>query len=260
MDRREHRLSDLLGAAVVDRDARRLGRLDDLTLRLGDGTATVDRLLVRPRRGGRPTTLPWRAVAEVSPDRIVVATATAGESADDEPADNELAEDELLLGRDVLDTQIVDLEGKRLVRVADVLLAERPDHGLRAIAVDTGFGAVVRRLGLHRLGNRLAEDAVAWDALHLTSARGHTVQLGTPAATVHHLSPADIGLLLDAVTTDAAVELVRRVHPDMATGGLAAAHPHTTRRIERAMHHSGDAGTRRTRRHDGWRRRVPARR
>lgn len=260
MDPRVHRLTDLLGAVVVDGTGRRIGRVADLTLRLGHGDATVDRLLVR--RSGATTTLPWTAVRRVDVRRISVGT--PGEPAvealrrTDEPLrpDEALASDELLLGRDVLDTQIVDLDGRRLVRVADVLLAEGPDGSLVAVAAHIGFGAVLQRLGLRRLGRRLHDDAVAWDALHLTSARGHTVQLATPAAVVHHLTPDDLGVLLDAVTTQAGVEIVRAVHPDLATAALATSHPHTLRRLNRALHHPDSVPVRRTRRHDGWRRRI----
>lgn len=53
----------------------------------------------------------------------------------------------LLLGRDVLDTQVFDIAGKRLARVGDVRLEE--DQGtLRAVGVEVGVGAVMRRLGL----------------------------------------------------------------------------------------------------------------
>ena len=46
--------------------------------------------------------------------------------------------DEILLVRDVLDTQIVDVVGQRLARVADVLLARRPDAALEPVGVEVG--------------------------------------------------------------------------------------------------------------------------
>jgi hypothetical protein len=70
-----------------------------------------------------------------------------------------------LLVRDVLDTQIVDVAGHRVTRVADVMLAEL-DGRLRVVGVDVGAGAVIRRLGLRRLGARLAERRLPWDELH----------------------------------------------------------------------------------------------
>ena len=51
-----------------------------------------------------------------------------------------LASDEILLKRDVLDTQIVDVVGQRLARVADVLLARTAGGRLEALGVEVGFG------------------------------------------------------------------------------------------------------------------------
>ena len=118
MDPRVHRLTDLLGAVVVDGTGRRIGRVADLTLRLGHGDATVDRLLVR--RSGATTTLPWTAVRRVDVRRIGVGT--PGEPAvealrrTDEPLrpDEALASDELLLGQ--LLSLVPLLVGGRTVR------------------------------------------------------------------------------------------------------------------------------------------------
>ena len=86
----------------------------------------------------------------------------------------------VLLVRDVLDTQIVDVVGQRLARVADVVLTPTADGHLELIGVEVGFGGVLRRLHLPVL--RSGEDVVVWSDLHLTSERGHAVQLATPRA------------------------------------------------------------------------------
>lgn len=50
-----------------------------------------------------------------------------------------LLEDEILLGRDVLDTQIVDVVGQRLARVTDVVPARTPDGRLNLVGVKGRF-------------------------------------------------------------------------------------------------------------------------
>ena len=59
----------------------------------------------------------------------------------EDPIEDELAADELLLARDVLDTQIFDLGGRRLTRVADIELAWR-DREVRVVGVDIGAALV----------------------------------------------------------------------------------------------------------------------
>ena len=78
--------------------------------------------------------------------------------------DDALHTDEILLVRDVLDTQIVDIAGQRLARVADVVLAHRRDVGLEIVGAEIGFAAVLRRLGLPQLARKLLADTVAWSS------------------------------------------------------------------------------------------------
>ena len=144
-----------------------------------------------------------------------------------------LAPDEVLLKRDVLDTQIVDVVGQRLARVADVLLAHRPDGRLETIGVEVGFAGVLRRLRLG--GSRIGDDVVAWSDLHLTSERGHQVQLGTPRAAVHRLDARSLAALLSRVDTDSATEILAAKEPGAAAEAVRSAHPEIGERVLRAM-------------------------
>ena len=56
-------------------------------------------------------------------------------------------EHEILLRADLLDKQIVDIEGRKVIRVNDVRLDE-VDGALRVVAVDVGAAGLVRRLGI----------------------------------------------------------------------------------------------------------------
>ena len=180
------RLTDLLGRPVIG-DAGALGATRDLSIRLS-GHA-VEAVEVGSRASS--TLVAWSAV---DPSSI-------GETRDrrsplrvegELPEPRELYDDELLVGRDVLDTQIVDVVGHRVNRVGDVLF--EPEDGLLVpVGVEVGPASLIRRLGLRRSADRLAEHVVAWTDLHLTSARGHTVQLATSAAALHRLDAAGAG-------------------------------------------------------------------
>ena len=153
----------------------------------------------------------------------------------------ELGDDELLLVRDVLDTQIVDVVGHRLARVSEVLLTRLPDQRLEVAAVDVGMGAVWRRLGLRPLGERLPERAVDWRDLHLTSSRGHVVQLATTAAAVHRLDARGLAEILTRLDVDSATDVLRTVGPERAADAVAATHPDVGGRLMLALG-SEDAG------------------
>jgi hypothetical protein len=91
------------------------------------------------------------------------------------------------------------------------------------------------RLGLGRVIPGLGDDVVAWSDLHLTSDRGHLVQLATPRAAVHRLDAAGLAALVSRVDTDAATEILAAREPGMAAEVVRAAHPDVGERMLRAM-------------------------
>jgi sporulation protein YlmC with PRC-barrel domain len=199
-------LTDYLGAAVHAADGRRLGRISDLAIVLSEPHPPVIAVLVRAGRG-KPTRVPWSAVASIDPSAVRLTEKVAAPEPPTEP--------ELLLGRDVLDTQIFDVAGKRFSRVADVELAEL-DGALRVVAVDVGWGPVLHRLGLGFLAGRAGRAVIDWNDLHLASARGHALQLATPGARVHSLTPHELAELVARLPPARGSEVLARVHPEAA--------------------------------------------
>jgi len=221
-------LTRLIGQDVLRPDGHVLGRLADLTVRLNRGSESqlIERLVVT-RRHDADMMLPWTAVANFHSGQVVLGA--------DDAAAHELEPDEILLGRDVLDTQIVDVVGQRLARVADVLLARTPDSRLECLGVEVGFSGVLRRLGLGRIAPEPGEDVVAWSDLHFTSDRGHLVQLATPRAAVHRLDARGLAALVSRVDTDAAAEILASRDPGLVADAVRASHPDVGERVLRAM-------------------------
>ena len=223
-------LTRVTGQQVNTPDGRPLGRLADLTTRLdGSGSAhLVERLMIRGR-DGRTALVPWDAVEHFGTRQVVVDAEPTGLHTG-APA---LAPDEVLLNRDVLDTQIVDVVGQRLARVADVVMGRTRDGRLELLGAEVGFNGVLRRLGLRRLPPR--EDIVAWSDLHLTSERGHAVQLSTPRAAVQRWDARGLAAVVSRVDVDAAAEILAATGPTAAADAVRATHPEVGERVLRAM-------------------------
>lgn len=224
-------LSKVIGRDVCGPDGQVVGRLADLTVSLGrhPGRHRVERLLVKSRRGGS-LLVPWDQVAGFDRSRVVLIAARG----DRYPA-AALTEHEILLARDVLDTQVVDVVGQRMTRVADVMLARTRVGGLELVGVEVGFGAVLRRLGLGMLAAGRGKDVIDWAEVHLTSERGHAVQLASPRAAVHRLDPRALAALVAHLDTDAATEILAAKSPAVAAEAVRAAHPSVAERVLRAM-------------------------
>ncbi|GAB3767354.1 sporulation protein YlmC with PRC-barrel domain [Nocardioides ginsengisegetis] len=249
-------LSRETGKRVRSADGSQVGRLRDLTMRIGTDHPTVDRLVVSTA-DRQPLLLPWAAVAAFEPDAVTVdlppkVTPFGG--------DSDLETDELLLHRDVLDTQIFDVRNHRMTRVSDVLLNRTPDGRLELVAVDVSLRAVVRRLGLGRLAEHLPEDAVDWGDLHLTSTRGHDIQLATSTAAVHRLDAHGLAQLITRLNLEDAHDVIRTVGRTRAAEAVSMTHPDVRGRLEPALHPlSTPSPRRRFLRHRGWRHNRPLR-
>ena len=122
-----------------------------------------------------------------------------------------------------------------MARVADVVLNRCADSRLELVGVEVGFGAVLRRLRLRRLASHAGEDVVAWTDLHLTSERGHAVQLATPRSAVHHLDAAGLAALISRLDIESATEVLAVREPHIAADAVRTAHPAVGERILRAM-------------------------
>ena len=148
-------LSRISGQEVLGPDGRVAGRVADLTVRLDEqaGPHLVERLLVRRHRA--PDLLvPWAAIESFENTCVLVRGTDDPTTFAITSTIDALGDDEILLVRDVLDTQIVDVVGQRLARVADVVLTRTADDRLELVGAEVGFGGVLRRLGLRRLAAR----------------------------------------------------------------------------------------------------------
>ncbi|TXL57490.1 PRC-barrel domain-containing protein [Aeromicrobium terrae] len=249
-------LSRVLGCPVVTADGVRAGVVADLTARLPGGAPRVERLAVGTRRRAEYL-VPWSSVQTV--DAGMVRLSSPAQALDRDHrigggglTDRALSEEEILLGRDVMDSQVVDLAGLRLSRVSDVLL-ETAEDGVWVAAVDLGIGAVLARLGLRRLGERLPPVVVAWEDLHLASPRGHSVQLATAAEQLRRLDAATLSAVVTRMPTEPATDVLRAIGPEHADRVLRASHAVHRRRLRDELVGEPSPRLRRSRRTAGWR-------
>jgi hypothetical protein len=147
----------------------------------------------------------------------------------------DLRADELLLRRDVLDCQIIDLKGHRLTRASDVVLGRTSEGAIALVGVEVGVRAILRRLGLGWLAGRLAGHLVPMEQLHLTSSRGHQVQLVSATSAMHQLDSVGLAHLLTRLDVGQATEVMTTVGPERAASALLRTHPVVGRRLMSAL-------------------------
>ena len=165
----------------------------------------------------------------------------------------------LLLVRDVLDSRVYDVQGRRTGRVAEVWLELREGR-LEVAGVEVGVRAMLRRLLPIRLPDTAStppRELLPLSAIHLMSPGGHRAQLSSAGSAVHRLGGAGTAHLLTHLPPGAAAEVARRLPEQHRQRVVQRLHPRVGSRLRQALGSGPPARRPRTRRTDGWRLYLP---
>jgi CBS domain-containing protein len=184
-------LSDFLRADVVDVHQRTVGKVRDLIVRMGDPYPTVIALAVRGHSA--PATIDWSVVRAWENREISLGVGAA------DLREHEPVPEEVWLSRDILDKQIVDTDGRRVVRVNDLQL-QQSNGSVLLVGVDIGTRGLLRRLNAEHVGRRLRRLAggdlpqrlISWDAVDTLHSDERSVKLRISHRKLSKMHPADI--------------------------------------------------------------------
>ncbi len=231
-------LTELLGSPVYDSGRALAGKVREVALCPADDAVRVAALLVRTKSGDR--VLPHAAITSVNGS---VQAATA-------PADWPLftsGEGFLLLGRDLLDQQVIDVHGRKLVRVNDIDLVQEQADGcvaLRVGTVDVGARGAVRRLlkgvvpasVLRKLLQRLPEHAIPWNFVDLIETDpARRVKLKISHERLAKLHPADIADIVEELTPAEREAVFETLDEQVAAEALEEVDPKVQQSIIRSL-------------------------
>lgn len=129
------------------------------------------------------------------------------------------SDDIIFLKNSVLDRQIVDLSGIRMVRVNDLQLGYIKNI-LSLVAIEIGKSALIRRLGLPGwIGKK---ELVDWEGVRLL---GDKLQLSTSAKDLNKLHPADVANLIEKMNLNQGSLLLETMDEQVAARVLEEIEP-----------------------------------
>jgi CBS domain len=112
-----------------------------------------------------------------------------------------------LLARDVLNKQIVDTQGMKVVRVNDIKFSMSGENQLRLLGAEVGARGLLRAISpalehivegfMKHLGKPLSEDIIAWSYMDLLDRSTKNIQLSVSHKTLGELHPADIADIIE---------------------------------------------------------------
>jgi hypothetical protein len=200
-------LSAVVGSPLRDADGQRLGKVEDLIVRLGGvGYPPITGFLVNV--AGRPSFLGVDRVSEIGVEGVVMRKAKL----DLRPFERRA--EEVLLKRDLLDRQLINVEGARLVRANEIELAFVAGSW-RVVGVDTGPRGGLRRLLPKALGSHIATgEFLDWAGVEPFVGHVPTVRLRVPHPKLAKLHPAQIADLVEAASRHEGEEIIQAVGDD----------------------------------------------
>src|SRR5215471_18824089 len=187
--------TELMSMRVYDLKGRRIGRVKDVALVPLVNSARIDRILV----GGGYSWLTLRH------DQILSISLDEGIQLSDEILvpyhDDEYM---LRLGRDLLDQQIIDVNGRKVVRVNDLTLERRNGHetgNLYVLEVDIGIRSIFRRLfqgvlpprWIRRLQRPIPPNSIRWECCNIVEPDPRRrLRLNVSNQMLERMHPADL--------------------------------------------------------------------
>ena len=228
-------LTKILGTPVTDVKGQVRGRVRDLAVGTGDDAGKVAGLVLKTRKG-------LELVAATSVQQTPSGVLELRPEAELRP----LRQDDnfIMLRQDLLDRQIIDVHGRKVVRVNDVDLQWFSDNGepedLRVREVEVGLRGAVRRLfkgalpaqTLESLARRFPARVIPWefvDVIEVDPAR--RVKLKIEHERLAQLHPSDIADILEELPPAEREAILTTLDEEVAAEALEEVEP----RLQKSM-------------------------
>ncbi len=230
-------LSELLGATVYDCSGSSAGKVREIAVSPQEDATRISAMVVKTRFGDR--LLHPQAISSINGGVRIGTLATEWL-----PYSN--GEGLLLLGRDLLDQQIIDVHGRKVVRVNDIDIHEEVGHEhviLKLAAVDVGARGAIRRLlkgivpagALHALLSKVPPRMIPWEfvdiietdparrvKLKISLDRLATLHPADIADIVEDLAPAEREAIFETLDEGVAAQTLEEIDPKMQVSILSS--------------------------------------
>lgn len=217
-------VGDVLGKPVLDPTGEEIGKLRDIAVEGGGPFPRAAGLLLEKRK--EVLYLPWEDLS-IFNRRIISSRKREPELSAFHPS-----ADQFLIGKDLLDKQIVDIDGAKVVRVNDVKLSE--EMGAACVTgVDVGVRGILRRLGIERRGESffrairhpLRHQLISWSLIQPLHEKLDRLTLAVPRRALAELHPADIAQIISGLAPEERKGFFGRLDVETAAEALHELEP-----------------------------------
>ena len=217
-------MSDLMGRPVADVDGQPIGHLEDLIACVRGEMPHPAIVAIVVKRSGGLLIVPFADVA------VLIAPAIPLRKRVKEIVPYQSSVHDLYLARDVLDKQIIDTDGVRVVRVNDLELT-LVDGNVYVANVDIGGMGLLRRLGLAKMAQPLvgrlgrgSPGVISWDEVELLPGN-QPMRLKVPGDKITELHPADLAEIISDLTRSDSDKLLESLDANTVADTLEEVEP-----------------------------------
>lgn len=217
-------LSDILKKPVLDPKGEELGKVKDVAIVRGEPLPKIESLIIERRK--KAYRIPWSDL-NIFSKRIIATTLQK-----EDLKEYDFSEEDLLAFRDILDKQIVDANGAKVVRANDIKLEGFGSEAI-VVAVDVGVRGILRRLGMERKGDsilrlfkvRLPFNLISWNYIQPLQPKLSTIALTVPGQMVQELHPADLADLISQVSPEEGASFIGNLDVETAAEAITELEP-----------------------------------
>ena len=217
-------LSQMLGKPVVDCTGEKIGTVSDLAISTGEVFPRITSLAFQGP-GKIPFMISWRKYVDEFDDDGLTLQVEAHDI-----RFSYLQPDEVLLARDLMNRQIVDTQGLKVVRVNDLKLSVSGSQ-LRLLGAEVGVRGILRGLApwIERsvvsvakvFGKKIDEQIIAWNYMDLLDRDLSEVQLSVTHKRLDELHPADVADILEQLDPQQRANVFEHLDDAQATEAIS---------------------------------------
>ncbi|MCL4502688.1 MAG: CBS domain-containing protein [Deltaproteobacteria bacterium] len=217
--------SQIQKVPIYDHEGRRVGELRDLAIRWERGTPKA--IGIKYAKGVNRL-IPVEQVDELGQTGLKLKGAPTEEQL------VPLQADEIYMGKWLMDKQIIDIKGAKVVRVNDIKifwLQSGERKFLLPVAVDIGLRGLARRLGVEFLLKKRENHFVWWHSIQHLEERTANLQLVSERAQLDKLHPADLADILEDLDYKKRTDFIEDLDVETAAEAFAEMEPDTQMEI-----------------------------
>lgn len=218
-------LSQLMGNPVYTADGEKIGTVSDLGIATGEVFPRVTSLAFKGP-GRTPFMISWRKYVDTYDEKEIHLKVPAVEI-----RFSYLQPDEVLIARDILNKQIVDTRGMRVVRVNDLKLSDTSSTQLRLLGAEVGARGILRSLSpalehvalkvARTFGHPIPERIIAWSYMDLVERDLSNVKLSVSHKTLDDMHPADIADIIERLDPRLRGQVFAQLDDEQRAGAMA---------------------------------------